>query len=151
MMQDLDEDGYRGDLNFDCVTIAEVLKTAGYSTYMSGKWHISRHTDPDGPKHSWPRQRGFDRYFGIITGAANYWNPNTLTRENEAVDIDSLPEDFFLTDAISDESAGYIREHAGNPEPFFLYMPYYQIHAPFEAPQHLIDHFSKKLEGMKFK
>ena len=68
MMADDGLEGYRGDLNNRCVTIAEALKPAGYRTYMSGKWHISRHADPDGPKHSWPRQRGFDRYFGIITG-----------------------------------------------------------------------------------
>ena len=79
MMDDREYEGYRGDLNFRSVTIAEVLKTVGYATYMSGKWHITRHTDADGPKHSWPCQRGFDRFFGIITGAANYWKPQTLT------------------------------------------------------------------------
>jgi arylsulfatase A-like enzyme len=88
MTIDLEYDGYRGDLNFRSVTIAEVLKAAGYATYMSGKWHISKHTGPEGPKHSWPRQRGFDGYFGIITGSASYWNPNTLTQENTQVSVD---------------------------------------------------------------
>ncbi|MBT4139234.1 MAG: sulfatase-like hydrolase/transferase, partial [Candidatus Latescibacteria bacterium] len=91
MMNDRGYEGYRGDLNFQSVTIAEALKTAGYSTYMSGKWHITRHTEDDGPKHSWPRQRGFDRFFGIITGAANYWKPQTLTRENERITVDEFP------------------------------------------------------------
>ena len=51
MVSDLDEDGYRGDLNGQCVTIAEALRAAGYATWMSGKWHVLRHTDPDGAKH----------------------------------------------------------------------------------------------------
>src|SRR4051794_590497 len=61
--------GYRGDLNKNCVTLAEALKPAGYGAYAVGKWHVTRHNGPDGPKHSWPLQRGFDRYYGTINGA----------------------------------------------------------------------------------
>ncbi len=102
---------------------------------MSGKWHITRHTDADGPKHSWPCQRGFDRFFGIITGAANYWKPQTLTRDNEQITVDEFPEDFFFTDAISDQAADYIREHAQSNEdqPFFLYTAYTAPHWPLHA------------------
>ena len=71
MMSDQGVDGYRGDLNRRCVTIAEVLRGAGYGTYAAGKWHVTRHLPPEGPKHNWPLQRGFDRYFGTITGAAS--------------------------------------------------------------------------------
>jgi arylsulfatase A-like enzyme len=135
MTGDLDEDGYRGDLSNTCVTIAEALKLAGYTTYMSGKWHVSRNQAPDGPKHCWPCQRGFDRYFGILGGAANYWQPSALTRDNDAVDLASLPEDFFLTDAISDQAADYIREHAttNGDDPFFLYTAYSAPHWPLHA------------------
>ena len=133
MVDDFDEDGYRGDLNANCVTIAEVLKSAGYATYMSGKWHVTRHTAPDAPKHSWPRQRGFDRYFGIITGAANYWQPKTLTSENEALNVDEQPDDFFLTDAISDHAVAYIDQHENRGEPFFLYTAYTAPHWPLHA------------------
>ena len=135
MTAQIDEDGYRGSLSDTCVTIGEALKLAGYGTYMSGKWHVSHDQAPDGPKYCWPRQRGFDRYFGILGGAANYWQPNTLTRDNDAVDLKSLPGDFFLTDAISDEAANYIREHAatnGNA-PFFLYTAYSAPHWPLHA------------------
>ena len=59
--------GYHGDLNDDCRTIAECLKGAGYGTYISGKWHVSRE------KTSWPLQRGFDRFYGMIGGGASYW------------------------------------------------------------------------------
>jgi arylsulfatase len=80
MMDDDGVDGYLGDLSPETVTIAEALKPAGYRTYMSGKWHVSRFID--GPQHNWPCQRGFDDYYGILTGAANYYQPRTLTRGN---------------------------------------------------------------------
>ena len=62
-------DGYLGDLSSKAVTLAEVLKQDCYKTYMSGKWHVTRHVES--AKHIWPCQLGFDEYFGIITGAAN--------------------------------------------------------------------------------
>ncbi len=135
MMGDDGLDGYRGDLNFRCVTIAEALKSADYATYMSGKWHISRHARPEGPRHSWPCQRGFDRYYGIITGAANYWKPNTLTRDNAPIAHDQLPEEYFLTDAISDEAAAFIRNHVKEEpdKPFFTYVAYTAPHWPLHA------------------
>lgn len=135
MTTDLDEDGYRGSLNNQCVTIAEVLRAAGYDTYMSGKWHVTRHVAPDGPKHAWPCQRGFGDYFGILQGASSYWQPRTLTRNNDPVEVEGLPKDFFLTDAISDQAAAYIREHAGRgtEAPFFLYTAYTAPHWPLHA------------------
>ena len=83
MMGDDGIDGYLGDLNQNTVTIAEVLKLGGYRTYMSGKWHVTRYLD--GPKHNWPLQRGFDDFYGIITGAASYYQPRTLTRNNRRI------------------------------------------------------------------
>ena len=146
MTTDLDEDGYRGDLNDSCVTIAEALKPAGYATYMSGKWHVSSHIAPDGPKHSWPRQRGFDRYFGILGGASNYWQPTALTRDNDPVDMASLPAGFFLTDAISDQAADYVREHAsgGGDAPFFLYTAYTAPHWPLHAHEEDIERYRRR-------
>jgi arylsulfatase len=149
MMSDDDLDGYRGDLNDRCVTIAEALGASGYRTYMSGKWHISRHTAPDGPKHSWPMQRGFDAFFGIITGAANYWAPKTLTRDNDALDLDDLPDDFFLTDAISDEAATYIRDHAADQAdtPFFTYVAYTAPHWPLHAHEEDIGSYEGRFDA----
>ena len=133
MMDDDGVDGYRGDLASNTVTIAEVLKEVGYATYMSGKWHITRHND--GPKHSWPRQRGFDRFFGTITGAGSFYNPNTLTRENERIDVEDEGEDFFYTDAISDQAVDYINDHARERKqmPFFGYVAYTAPHWPLHA------------------
>ena len=87
MTEDRGEDGYRGDLNKHCVTIAEVLHAAGYRTAMTGKWHVTKYvkTTDDKQKFNWPRQRGFEHYFGIIQGGADYFQPNPLTSENEHV------------------------------------------------------------------
>ena len=135
MMGDDGLDGYRGDLNDRCITIADAVRSEGYGTYMSGKWHISRHTGPDGPKHSWPCQRGFDEYYGIITGAANFWKPNTLTRDNTRLDSDDLPEGYFFTDAVSDEAVNFIQNHHDKKgdSPFFTYVAYTAPHWPLHA------------------
>ncbi|MCG8526262.1 MAG: sulfatase-like hydrolase/transferase, partial [Opitutales bacterium] len=61
-------DSYQGYLNQNCVTLAEVLRTAGYQTYMTGKWHVGLKE-----KFMWPKQRGFDRYYGILEGSSNFF------------------------------------------------------------------------------
>ena len=137
MMNDRGLEGYQGDLNRSCVTIAEVLKTAGYSTYLSGKWHVTKHIKPTGPKDNWPLQRGFDRFFGTIHGAGSFYDPNSLTRDNTQI----APEkkDFFYTDAISENAAGFIRDHAAaKKNPFFMYVAYTAPHWPMHARPHNI-------------
>ena len=73
--------GYMGYLNRNSVTIAEVLKEAGYHTYMSGKWHVGMHG-----QEKWPLQRGFDHFYGILSGACSYLQPHgdrNLTLDNQ--------------------------------------------------------------------
>jgi arylsulfatase A-like enzyme len=120
--------GYQGDLNHSCVTIAQVLKSAGYQTMMSGKWHV---TPNNGRKHNWPLQRGFDRYFGIIAGAASYYQPFTLTRDNTPIEPEG--KDFYLTDAIGQNAAKYIEDAGRRSEPFFLYTAFTSPHWPLHA------------------
>lgn len=127
-------EGYPGDLNRNSVTIAEVLKESGYRTYMSGKWHIAR--DLKNPSDSWPKQRGFDHFYGTIIGAGGYYDPNTLTRENENIEHEPAQNDnFYYTDAISDQAVQYIQEHVKeNPDtPFFQYVAYTAPHWPLHA------------------
>ncbi|GHC04599.1 arylsulfatase [Cerasicoccus arenae] len=135
MMGDDDVDGYLGDLNPQSVTIAEALKPAGYRNYISGKWHVTRHIKKDSPRHNWPLQRGFDDYFGIVGGAANFYQPSTLVRGNERVDPFDEPDDFFFTDAISKHAIKQINEHAANhsEKPFFQYVAYTAPHWPLHA------------------
>jgi arylsulfatase len=136
MVSDQGVDGYRGDLNRRCLTLAEVLRGAGYGTYAAGKWHVTRFLPPDGSKHNWPLQRGFDRFYGTITGAGSYFEPHTLVRDNDPIEPG---EGFYYTDVIADRSAGFIRDHlAKSPDrPFFIYAaftaPHWPLHAPAEA------------------
>lgn len=130
-MTDADHEleAYKGDLSNNSMTIAEVLKLNGYSTYMAGKWHVTPFTEPDGPKHNWPRQRGFDKFFGTIIGAGSFYDPNTLTDDNTQI---PPGEDFYYTDAISDRAVEYIKQH-DQENPYFIYVAYTAAHWPMHA------------------
>ena len=128
MMEDYGLPGYRGDLNHNCVTMAEALKPAGYSTLMAGKWHVTPAAKPS--KENWPRQRGFDRFFGTIHGAGSFYDPPSLTRENEPAAPHS---DFYYTDAISAQAVDYISEYGARENPFFMYVAYTSPHWPLHA------------------
>ncbi|MBT3272034.1 MAG: arylsulfatase [Spirochaetales bacterium] len=147
MMRDDGIDGYLGDLNPNTVTIAEALKQGGYSTYMSGKWHVTRHVDPESPKHNWPNQRGFDDFYGIITGAASYYQPRTLTRNNTSIEPEG--NNYFITDAISDEAVRQIREHRSGSKdtPFFQYVAYTAPHWPLHAHEEDIAKYKGRFDA----
>ena len=139
-------DGYLGDLNPNTVTIAEALGAGGYRTYMSGKWHVTRHISPDGPNHNWPCQRGFDSYYGILTGASSYFHPKTLTRNNKR--IDTPPGEYYLTDAISDEAVIQVEQHAldYSGKPFFQYVAYTAPHWPLHAHPEDIENYRGRFD-----
>jgi len=146
MMDDRGTEAYQGDLSSKAVTIAEVLKQAGYSTYMSGKWHVTplKPSKENPSKHNWPLQRGFDKFFGTIHGAGSYFDPNSLTRDNEFI----VPsENFYYTDAISDNAVKFIESH-DSEKPFFLYLPYTAAHWPMHArPEDIAKYKGKFDEG----
>ena len=136
MMNDTGLPGYKGDLGTDVQTIAEVLKPAKYSTYLSGKWHVTPKVTPGSSQHNWPRQRGFDRFYGTIHGAGSFFDPNSLTRGNTLIspyaDKEYEPEVFYYTDAINDHATRFINEHEGD-DPFFLYVAHTAPHWPMHA------------------
>lgn len=144
MMEDKGYPSYQGDLNNRCVTIAEVLKLAGYSTYMAGKWHVTRYRGPEGPKHNWPCQRGYERFFGTIHGAGSFYDPCSLTRDNTQIPPDS--DDFYYTNAISDNAVQYIREHNAD-NPFFMYVAYTATHWPMHALPEDIAKYKGRYDG----
>lgn len=127
-------EGYAGNLNKSCVTIAEALKSKNYTSYLSGKWHIASCLTE--PTDAWPMQRGFDHFYGTIIGAGSFYHPNTLTRGNDNIEHEPVKDpSFFYTDAISDQAAAFIRQHkAEKPNaPFFQYVAYTAPHWPLHA------------------
>ena len=153
MTTDRGHDGYRGDLNRKCVTIAEALRPAGYSTYMAGKWHVTKGTNPEGPKDNWPIQRGFEKFYGTITGAGSFFDPGTLARNNQMIspfaDGDYEPETYYYTHAITDHAVKFIEEHSseGREQLFFLYVSYTAAHWPMHALPADIAKYQGKYDG----
>lgn len=141
MVNDRGTEAFRGDLSKKAVTIAEVLKGAGYSTYMSGKWHVTPYNgkEVNPSKHNWPRQRGFDKFFGMISGAGSHYDPRSLANDNEYTSPD---KGFFTTNAFTDYAIKCIEEHKSD-HPFFLYVSYTAPHWPLQAPEEDI----KKYKG----
>ena len=144
---------YQGYLNENCATIAEVLKGSGYTTLMSGKWHVGGGYDlldesswfPGSVGHPTPVQRGFDRFFGIVSGAANYFHPRTLMRNEELIEIET--SDFYLTDAISDNAVSMIEDTAQDDNPFFLHVAYTAPHWPLHALEEDIARYQGKYQA----
>ncbi len=128
---------YAGDLNFQSVTMAEVLKAAGYQTLMTGKWHLGYHD-----RNRWPLQRGFEKYYGILAGASNFFNPvgkRGLTLMNDPVEPGG--PDFYITDAFTDHAVRFIGENQADERPFFLYLAYTSPHWPLHALEADIDKY----------
>jgi arylsulfatase A-like enzyme len=127
----------------NCISLAEALKTAGYRTLMTGKWHGSQN----------PVARGFDRYYGLLSGCCNYFNPGRQ-RDGEPKPGHKRPGDyrpwgedgkvirpftpkdpnFYTTDAFTDRALEYLDKYDSEDKPFFLYLAYTAPHFPLHAP-----------------
>ena len=129
--------GKGGLLRDDMVTLGEALRSAGYRTSLSGKWHLGSKA-PDRPI-----DRGFDESYGLWDGACNYFDPSMpdpafkgggvrFWGHNDER-ITEFPADFYTTDAISDHAAATIRRFAAEGGPFFVHVCYNAPHYPLHA------------------
>ncbi len=149
MVNDQGHPSYQGYLNYRCVTIAEALKTAGYKTLMSGKWHVGEN------RPHWPVDRGFDKYYGLISGAANYFDISKTKASgvNRTMAIDDKPytppkDNFYMTDFFTDNAVKFIDEYGRDKEPFFLYLAFTAPHWPLHArPEDITKYKGKYLKG----
>lgn len=133
---------YQGFLSKNTVTVAEVLKQNNYNTFMTGKWHLGY-----SGKEKWPKQRGFDKFYGIVPGATNLFKPEYprgITEDNEAVTI--TDENYYTTDAFTDKAIEFITgsKKEDKEKPFFLYLAYNAPHWPIQAPQEVVDKYKGK-------
>jgi arylsulfatase len=141
--------GYRGHLNDRCTTLAEVLGDAGYDTLCSGKWHVGANRLEDRPT-----RRGFDRFYGVLDGATNYFDPNCIEDGDRGLSTGADPpgttpaestteRPYYLTDAITDHGIDFVDQslEAGGEDPFFLYLPYTAPHWPLQAPERLVEKY----------
>jgi arylsulfatase len=142
MMEDRGVPGYRGQLNDQCVTIAEVLRPAGYFTAMTGKWHV-------GQEHGVaPWKRGFDRTLNAVAGG--FYSADSpraelyLDGRKLALDAPELPKNWYSTDLWTDFGIKFIDEALAAKKPFFLYLAHNAPHFPLQAPQEEIAKFRGK-------
>ncbi|GIH96496.1 arylsulfatase [Planobispora siamensis] len=129
--------GYAGEISRDAVTAAEIFRDAGWATFAVGKWHLTKDSDMSdaGPRHAWPLQRGFERFYGFLEAFTNFHHPHRLVEDNHTVEVDRYADGYYLTDDLTDRAAGMIRRlRAADPgRPFFLYFAHGAAHAPLQA------------------
>ncbi len=125
---------YSNGLGKEQVTIPQLLKPAGYQTGMVGKWHLGNNPKKDGPI-----QRGFDDFYGTMTGAGSFFDPYTLARNTEFTEVDT--EDYYYTDRIGTEAVRQIKDFAKSEKPFFQYVAFTAAHWPLHAPEETIQKY----------
>jgi arylsulfatase len=120
---------------------------------MCGKWHVTRFTDPKQDKSNWPLQRGFEKFYGTITGAGNFYDPAMLCRQNDYItpstDKQYSSSSYYYTEALSDNAVKYLEQHASESpdKPFFLYMAYTAAHWPLHALESDMAHYRGKYDA----
>lgn len=139
-------------LTRNCVTVAEALKSAGYHTGMSGKWHLSRtqgvgnNADqmkwlshqgffdrPFSDLQTYPCNRGFDEHWGTIWGVSDHFDPFSLVHNENPIFTDDIPEGFYYADFVADKAIDMLDGYANDKEPFFMYVAFQEPHWPVQA------------------
>lgn len=155
--------GMGQSISTNCVTIPEVLKTAGYNTAMTGKWHLSQTKEIGtfdnqmkwlanqvdfgefAPKASYPCNRGFDEHYGTIWGVANFFDPFSLVHNEQR--IATVPDNFYVTDYITDKTVDLIDTLSKKDEPFFMYVAHLAPHWPLHAKPEDISRYKGKYDS----
>ena len=128
--------GYEGYLNDRVVTMPQLLKAAGYHTYMVGKWHMGKAPDQI------PAARGFERDFSLLDGGGSYWDMTNITAASpksvfteDGRYLTKLPEDYYATKTYTDKLISFIDANKGDGKPFFAYVAHQAPHDPYHLPK----------------
>ncbi len=140
----------RGAISRNAATMAEILRDENYATFAVGKWHLtpSETCSQAGPFHDWPLQRGFDRFYGFLSGETDQFYPD-LVYDNHLIEPPATPEDgYHFTEDIVDHATGFLRDHQSiyPGQPFFLYFALGATHSPHQAPAEYIDQYRGKFD-----
>ena len=129
-------DGYEGYLNNRVATLPQLLKDAGYHTYMAGKWHMGK------APNQIPAARGFERDFSLLDGAGSYWDMSNFTAATpkstfteDGRYLKKLPKNYYATKTYTDKIIGYIEANRGDGKPFFAYVSHQAPHDPYHLPR----------------
>jgi arylsulfatase len=133
---------YSGQFSRNAITLAEGLGSAGYDTYMAGKWHVTPWLPgSDAMAVDGPTGRGFDRFYGTIMSIRGYYNPPSLMEDGR--ELPATEGDYHYTDAISAKAVEYIAQQ--DPDnPYFLYVAYSAPHFPLHAREEDIARYRGK-------
>jgi arylsulfatase len=139
-------------LRSDMVTLGEVMREAGYATSLTGKWHLGSKPPTR------PIDRGFDEYYGLLSGCCNFFNPGKrdpvfynggqlrVFAHNDQR-ITEFPKDYYTTDAFSDHAVATIQRCAKDDKPFFVHLCYTAPHFPLHARPEDIERYRGKYTG----
>lgn len=131
--------GYAGHLNFRVASLANLLKDAGYHTYMTGKWHLGATVETG------PRARGFEESFISIDGASHLgglsWNGPGPAPYRDGEELVTVGEDFYSTRSYTERMIDYIDANRDDGKPFFAYLAYTAPHWPLQAPRESMEKF----------
>lgn len=128
--------GYEGNLNLSVVTLPQLLKDAGYHTYMVGKWHMGKSPDKI------PAARGFEHDFSLLDGAGSYWDMTNFTAlspvslyTEDGKYLKELPKKYYATKTYTDKLISFIDDNHGDGQPFFAYVSHQAPHDPYHLPR----------------
>jgi len=130
------KEGYEGYLSTNLVTLPQLLKDAGYHTYMVGKWHLGKAPDKI------PAARGFERDFTLLDGMGSYWDMTNMTALNhtsvfteDGKYLTKLPKNYYATETYTDKLINFIDEGKKDGKPFFAYVSHQAPHDPYHLPK----------------
>ncbi|MEP6683946.1 MAG: arylsulfatase [Parafilimonas sp.] len=133
--------GYEGFLNNKVICVAQLLKDAGYHTYISGKWHLGLTPDQS------PYAEGFERSFALLDAYSDHYFPDTLTTQFWGDDhYTKYPDGQYSTDLYTDKAISFIEKNRTDNKPFFLYAAYTSPHWPLQGPAKYIENYHGKYD-----
>ncbi|BAI62419.1 arylsulfatase [Methanocella paludicola SANAE] len=142
--------GSNGNIPFENGFLSEILLQQGYSTYAVGKWHLtpSDQSSAAGPYDRWPLGRGFERFYGFMSGESNQYYPE-LVYDNHTVEPPKTPEEgYHLTVDLVDKAISFIADakQVAPNKPFFLYFATGAMHSPHHVPREWADRYKGRFD-----